>query len=619
VTRITADQFVADAVAGVCDLYGDLVQPAPGGVVRSVRTRPGKVAVVVGGGSGHYPAFAGYVGPGLADAAAIGNVFASPSAQQVRDIAHAAADGAGVLLSYGNYAGDVLNFGLAAERLRSEGVPTEVLAVTDDIASATPSDERGAVGSASVAGAPSGLAAQRRGIAGDVVVFKVAGAAAEAGYDLANVARAARAANDRTRSFGLAFAGCTLPGASEPLFTVPAGRMGVGLGIHGEPGIAEQPIVGARELAALLADRLLAEAPSGADDRAVALLNGLGATKYEELFVLWSHVARRLRAAGLELVAPEAGELVTSLDMAGCSLTLAWLDDEGFDLWRAPAQTPAFRRGALVPTRPAAPVDVDAVAARVYGAASEESAATARRIASVLDLLATALAAAEDELGRIDAHAGDGDHGRGMALGSGAAAAAANEAAEAGAGAASTLAAAAEDELGRIDAHAGDGDHGRGMALGSGAAAAAANEAAEAGAGAASTLAAAGDAWADRSGGTSGALWGVGLRAASTASTLPAGARAALDAVVRLGGARPGDKTLVDALVPLVEALEAGESWADAATEAAAATAELVPRLGRARPLAERSIGHPDAGAVSLALCARVVASALELEGAQHV
>jgi dihydroxyacetone kinase len=570
VTRITADQFVADAVAGVCDLYGDLVQPAPGGVVRSVRTRPGKVAVVVGGGSGHYPAFAGYVGPGLADAAAIGNVFASPSAQQVRDIAHAAADGAGVLLSYGNYAGDVLNFGLAAERLRSEGVPTEVLAVTDDIASATPSDERGAVGSASVAGAPSGLAAQRRGIAGDVVVFKVAGAAAEAGYDLANVARAARAANDRTRSFGLAFAGCTLPGASEPLFTVPAGRMGVGLGIHGEPGIAEQPIVGARELAALLADRLLAEAPSGADDRAVALLNGLGATKYEELFVLWSHVARRLRAAGLELVAPEAGELVTSLDMAGCSLTLAWLDDEGFDLWRAPAQTPAFRRGALVPTRPAAPVDVDAVAARVYGAASEESAATARRIASVLDLLATALAAAEDELGRIDAHAGDGDHGRGMALGSGAAAAAANEAAEAGAGAASTLAAAA-------------------------------------------------DAWADRSGGTSGALWGVGLRAASTASTLPAGARAALDAVVRLGGARPGDKTLVDALVPLVEALEAGESWADAATEAAAATAELVPRLGRARPLAERSIGHPDAGAVSLALCARVVASALELEGAQHV
>jgi dihydroxyacetone kinase len=388
VTRITAEQFVADTVAGFCDLYGPFVQAAPGGVVRSVRTRTGKVGVVVGGGSGHYPAFAGYVGPGLADAAVIGNVFASPSAAQVRDVAVAAADGAGVLLTFGNYAGDVLNFGLAAERLRAEGVPTEVVAVTDDIASDT-----------------SGRAEHRRGIAGDVVVFKIAGAAAEAGYDLAGVARAARAANDATRSFGLAFAGCTLPGASAPLFTVPAGHMGVGLGIHGEPGIAERPIVGARELAALLADRLLAEAPAGAGDRAVALLNGLGSTKYEELFVLWSHLARRLRAAGLEIVAPEAGELVTSLDMAGCSLTLAWLDDEGFDLWRAPAQTPAFRRGALIATRPAPPVDVAAVAARVYDAVSEESAAGARRIASVLERLATELAAAEDELGRIDAFA----------------------------------------------------------------------------------------------------------------------------------------------------------------------------------------------------------------------
>src|SRR5262249_49495635 len=159
---------------------------------------------------------------------------------------------------------------------------------------------------------------------------------------LDEVARVARAANDATRSFGLAFAGCTLPGANEPLFTVPNGLMGVGLGVHGEPGIAEQPLAPASDLAALLVDRLLAEAQS---DRPVALLNGLGSTKYEELFVLWSHVARRLRAAGVELVAPEAGELVTSLDMAGVSLTLSWLDDEGLELWRAPTQTPAFRRG----------------------------------------------------------------------------------------------------------------------------------------------------------------------------------------------------------------------------------------------------------------------------------
>jgi D-erythrulose 4-kinase len=561
----SAETLVDDSLGGFCDVYGAFVRRVPGGVARAALAPESKVAVVIGGGSGHYPAFSGYVGHGLADAAVVGNVFASPSARQVADVARSVAGDTGVVLAFGNYAGDVLNFGLAAEQLRDDGIETVLLAVTDDIASA-----------------PADRAADRRGVAGDVVVFKILGAAAEAGYGLADVERIGRLANDRTRSFGVAFSGCTLPGASEPLFSLPPGQMGVGLGIHGEPGISEEPVVPAGELARLLVDRILQETPAGAPDRAVALLNGLGATKYEELFGLWRHVAQGLRAAGLELIDPEVGELVTSLDMAGCSLTVSWLTEEALELWRAPAHTPAVRRGTPAPaqasSRRAANGAAPRTAARRPVECSDESAHAARQVVEALDLIARELAAAEDELGRIDARAGDGDHGAGMRMGSQAALAAAARARDEGAGVASVLVAAA-------------------------------------------------DAWADGAGGTSGALWGAALRASGGRLSDTAGpgpddvvtaCQAALDAVVGLGGARPGDKTLVDALAPFVDALReqvrtgapvrtAWREAADAATAAAEATAALEPRLGRARPLAERSLGHPDAGAVSLALCARTV------------
>ncbi|WP_211256592.1 dihydroxyacetone kinase family protein, partial [Actinoalloteichus caeruleus] len=318
-TRLFNDpaSFAEDALAGFCDLHSDRVRPVEGGVVRASDTPEGKVAVVVGGGSGHYPAFCGVVGPGFADGAVVGNVFTSPSAQQAYDVARAANRGGGVLFSYGNYAGDVLNFGAAQERLRAEGVDTRTVVVTDDIASAQPGEET-----------------RRRGIAGDFVVFKVAGAAAEAGYSLDEVERVAAAANAATRTLGVAFDGCTLPGQDGQLFTVPAGKMGLGLGIHGEPGVSEVDLPTASELADTFVDGVLAETPSGAGNRVGVILNGLGRTKYEELFVVWTRVAARLRAAGLELVDPEVGELVTSLDMAGASLTLVWLDEELERLWR---------------------------------------------------------------------------------------------------------------------------------------------------------------------------------------------------------------------------------------------------------------------------------------------
>lgn len=558
------EDFAATALAGFCAAHADRIIPVPHGALRAYVGAPGKVALVVGGGSGHYPAFLGYVGPGLADGAVAGDVFASPSTSAVAGVARAADLGGGVILGFGNYAGDVLNFGAAAERLRAEGIDARILAVTDDVASAPATD-----------------AARRRGVAGDLLVFKIAGAAAEAGLDLDTVMDLAGRANARTVSFGLAFDGCTLPGQAAPLFTVPEGQVALGLGIHGEPGIAAQAILPAADLARMLLKPLLAERPQGHDGRVAVVLNGLGRTKYEELFVLWHHLTGLMTDAGLTVIDPEVGEFVTSLDMEGCSLSILWLDDALADLWRAPADAPAFRKGTVA-SQGVRQVAREGAAIAAVPRGEPASAAQAGCVADIVARLAQALAEAEAELGRIDAIAGDGDHGQGMARGSAAAAAAARDAAAQGAGAGTVLSLA-------------------------------------------------GDAWADRAGGTSGALWGVALRAwgqalgdtdVPDAARVAAGARAGIDAVTRLGGARPGDKTLVDAFAPFVDTLQGqvaqgaalADAWdaaARAATAAADATADLTPRLGRARPLAERSIGHPDAGAISLALCARIVAGAL--------
>jgi dihydroxyacetone kinase len=560
--------FSDDLLAGFLDVYAGRVVGVPGGVVRATDTPPGKVAVVVGGGSGHYPAFCGVVGPGFADGAVVGNIFTSPSTKDAVEVGTAAAGDAGLLFSTGNYAGDVLNFSLAQQQLQRAGVDTRVVFVTDDIASA-PVEEID----------------KRRGIAGDFVVFKIAGAAAEAGYDLDGVERVARHANDSTRTMGVAFAGCTLPGADSPLFDVPAGQMGVGLGIHGEPGIAEADLPSAAELAHILVDKVLTEAPTDDTHRAAVILNGLGATKYEELFVVWRTAAQLLRNAGYTLVDPEVGELVTSLDMAGCSLTVAFLNDELESLWRAPADTPAYRKGAAIKAPDGSRRTVDTET--TTGATTTATSAASRRCGAAASAVLTAMADALDE---------------------------------------------AADELGRIDAVAGDGDHGRGMTKGSAAARAAAAAAAEDGAGVATVLSRAGDAWAATAGGTSGVLWGAALSAVGatlgddaeeiTGAQVAAAIRAGLDAITALGKAKVRDKTMLDALVPFVDTLDeqtaAGvsltQAWttaADVAEQAARATADLRPQVGRARPLAERSVGTPDAGAVSLALCVRIAGAVL--------
>ncbi|WP_377644567.1 dihydroxyacetone kinase family protein [Oryzobacter terrae] len=578
--------FTDDMLEGFLDAHARYAVAAPGGVVRATGTRAGKVAVVVGGGSGHYPAFCGVVGAGFADGAVVGNIFTSPSTDDAYGVARAADGGGGVLFVTGNYAGDVMNFDLARDRLVAEGVDTRTLYVTDDVASA-PVDE----------------ARRRRGIAGDFVVFKVAGAAAEEGLDLDTVEALARHANDRTRTMGVGLDGCTMPGADDALFHVPDGLMGVGLGIHGEPGISEDALPTAAVLAELLLDRVLAEEPAASTRRVGAILNGLGSTKYEELFVVWRTVARLLRERGYTVVDPEVGELVTSLDMAGVSLTLVYLDDDLERLWRAPADTPAFRKGALATLAGADRAD------RVAGLATVAH-PTRSLVTTPTDLPTVATTDASRVAGLLVADA-----------------LAAMEHALRG----------AEDELGRIDAVAGDGDHGRGMVKGVAAAAAAARSAADSGSGAASVLTAAGRQWASRAGGTSGVLWGAFLSAAGPplpddaeslgGADVVAAVRAGSDALMTLGGAEPGDKTMVDALLPFLLVLDAevaagsplAQAWsraADAATTAAQATSDLRPRIGRARPLADRSVGTPDAGATSLALVAHAVAGVLAGDGA---
>ena len=552
-------EFASDAVTGLALAHPDHVAVVHGGVVRATETPKGQPALVIGGGSGHYPAFAGWVGPGMGHGAPCGNVFASPSTSQVYSVARNAENGGGVILGFGNYAGDVLHFGGAAEKLRAEGIDVRIIKVSDDIVSNTPENH-----------------ADRRGIAGDLPVFKIAGAAIEAGADLDEAERIALKANDATRSFGVAFDGPTLPGAQDALFHVPEKQMGVGLGIHGEPGVRDEPIGTAAEIAELLVKGILEEEPArregGYNGRAAVLVNGLGTVKYEELFVVYKRVAELLEDAGITPVRPEVGELVTSLDMAGLSLTLVFLDEELEQHWLAPVDTPAFHRGAMPQVERPRRTEFWQAGADETPAASEESRQTAQKIAGVLDLF-EAVAARE------------------------------------------------EAELGRIDAIAGDGDHGQGMAYGTKGAAAAAKVALEAGAGARTLLVRAGDAWSESAGGTSGALWGAALIAAGGVFDDQAGSEprtiidaldAGISAIQRLGGAKVGDKTMVDAAAPFRTALAeafTGENAAEAiltaagtAREAADATADITAALGRSRVLGEKSLGTPDPGAISFSI-----------------
>lgn len=543
---------VRDMLEGVVALSPATVLLADENVViRSGLQAPEKrrVAVLSGGGSGHEPAHAGYVGAGMLTVAVAGDVFTSPSTDAVLAGIRAAAGPAGALVIVKNYTGDRLNFGLAAELARAEGIPVEIVVVADDVAlKDTVPDDR------------------RRGIAGTVLVHKLAGAAAEQGLPLQEVARIAREAAEKLSSMGISLGSCTLPAVGRPGFVLGDAEIEVGLGIHGEQGVRRMSIASADELVKLVLETIEADGGLKSGDRVALLVNGLGSTPPMELAVVARSAITRLEAKGVVVERAWAGTFLSALDMPGFSLSVMHVDDAMLNLIDAPTDADAWPRGGAVNRNrvlPSAGVEKSVTAEIEITAAGE-------RLRSAAERVARALIAAEPKLTQLDSVTGDGDLGTSMVRGAEAILALPGE--------------SFADVSGGLMAMA--------------------------------------NAMRKAIGGSSGPFYATGLMRASrhlagiekpTDQQMAEAFVAAVLAVSELGGARPGDRTMIDALNPAAETfrdkLAAGaltdEAWRSASAAGIAgaeATASMKPRLGRASYLGERAIGHPDAGAVAVSI-----------------
>lgn len=315
--------FVDDVVRGAVAAFPDEVSRLGESrtLVRTERAKDGRVGVVSGGGTGHWPLFAGYVGEGMLDGVAMGNVFASPSVDQICDLVRAVDRGAGVLGLYANYTGDRLNFELAKETLEDEGITLVLASCMDDVLSA-PRERR----------------EDRRGIAGIVLLYKIAGAMARAGASVDEMAEAVMRHGLRLGSVGFALSACSLPGRSEPTFELGAGEMELGMGIHGEPGVRREPVATARAIAEECVALVAADIDLHTGERVAVAVNGLGSTSREELFVLYADVADALGARGVQVADVWLGELATSFEMAGGSVSLLVVDEATLRHLRSPAR-----------------------------------------------------------------------------------------------------------------------------------------------------------------------------------------------------------------------------------------------------------------------------------------
>lgn len=543
---------VRDMLEGVVALSPATVLLADENVViRSGLQAPEKrrVAVLSGGGSGHEPAHAGYVGAGMLTVAVAGDVFTSPSTDAVLAGIRAAAGPAGALVIVKNYTGDRLNFGLAAELARAEGIPVEIVVVADDVAlkDTVPND-------------------RRRGIAGTVLVHKLAGAAAEQGLPLQEVARIAREAAEKLSSMGISLGSCTLPAVGRPGFVLGDAEIEVGLGIHGEQGVRRMSIASADELVKLVLETIEADGGLKSGDRVALLVNGLGSTPPMELAVVARSAITRLEAKGVVVERAWAGTFLSALDMPGFSLSVMHVDDAMLNLIDAPTDAGAWPRGGAVNRNrvlPSAGVEKSVTAEIEITAAGE-------RLRSAAERVARALIAAEPKLTQLDSVTGDGDLGTSMVRGAEAILALPRE--------------SFADVSGGLMAMA--------------------------------------NAMRKAIGGSSGPFYATGLMRASrhlagiekpTAQQMAEAFVAAVLAISELGGARPGDRTMIDALHPAAETFRdklaagalADEAWRSASAAGIAgaeATTSMKPRLGRASYLGERAIGHPDAGAVAVSI-----------------
>jgi ATP-dependent dihydroxyacetone kinase len=519
-------------------------------VVRSDLVEPAqrRVAVISGGGSGHEPAHAGYVGRGMLTAAVAGDVFTSPSSDAVLSAIKACAGPAGAVLIVKNYTGDRLNFGLAAEMARADGIPVEVVIVADDVALRHTVE-----------------AGRRRGIGGTVLVHKIAGACAEAGGALADVAALARAAAADIGTMGVALGSCTLPAVGRPSYTLEADEIEVGLGIHGEPGVERAKIAAAESLVQRVLETIVGDRKIARGGRVALLANGLGSTPPMELAIATRDALRFLERRGIVVERAWCGTFMSALDMPGFSLSLLPVDDPRLKLLDAATDAPGWPGGGVLNRR--------SIAARKDDPRSGSSTApdAGGAIVGVPEVRAAVMSAARALI----------EH---------------------------------EAELTDLDAKAGDGDLGSSMARG-----AAAVMALPASAWASPSIALTHLAHALRRAiaGSSGPFYATALlraarRLSETETPTPADWAAAFSTAVttisELGGAQVGDRTMVDALRPAADAFEAGlkqgsspeRAWTDALAAARAgrdATSKMQPRLGRASYLGDRAVGVPDAGA----------------------
>ena len=543
-----------EMLEGVVDLYPAMAMLGDENVVVALDAADGvKVGLISGGGSGHEPAHAGYIGTGMLSAAVVGDVFTSPSVDAVLAAIRHVGRQRGVLLIVKNYTGDRLNFGLAAELARAEGIAVEMVLVGDDVAlrDMVPRE-------------------RRRGIAGAVLVHKLAGAAADTGASLAEVAEIARQAAAQVRSMGVGLGLCTPPGASAPSETLADDEIELGLGIHGEKGVSRGKMQSADALVDTVLDAILEDMAPVGDTPVALLVNGLGGTPPMELSIVLRRAVAKLRERGLPVVRAWAGNFMTALDMPGFSLSVLPVDDGRLALLDRPTDAPAFPKASPLSGRRAVVPGNKPTDEHARDSVAGPLSAVMRQ---VIDSVADQLIAAEPTLTDLDTRAGDGDLGASMVRG-------------------------AEAIRALHDAHFSTPHD---------------------------LLLAMSGAIRRAIGGSSGPFYATGLvRAAATLRGLDTPAEAdwqhalsaGVAAISELGGAKKGDRTMLDALIPALEAWRAADGAGFAAAVSAAktgaeATAAMQPGLGRASYLGERAFGIPDGGAVAVSIWLGAIAEGL--------
>ena len=545
---------VREMLEGMVDACPDLALMEDENVVlRADASTDDRVSIISGGGSGHEPAHAGYIGAGMLSAAVAGDVFTSPSVDAVLAAIRQVGKKAGVLLIVKNYTGDRLNFGLAAELARAEGIAVEVVVVGDDVAL------RGKVPTE-----------RRRGIAGTVLVHKVAGAAADTGASLSETAEIARSAAADVRSMGVGLGLCTLPAVGKPGYGLGDDEIELGLGIHGEKGVLRTKARPADDLVDTILETILDDLDLAAGTGVVLLVNGLGGTPAMELAIVMRRALANLRARGLQVARAWMGDFMTALEMPGFSLSVLPVDDDRLRLLDAPTGAPAWHRAnALGDHRRIVP----------SAALAEEPkqpiriGPNSRLMRRIVDVVTHRILAAEESLTDLDAKAGDGDLGASLARG------------------AAAIRSIPEQSFATPTA----------------------------------LLRAMGGAVRRAIGGSSGPFYATGLvRAAATLRDVDLpdetdwqnALAASIAAISELGGAKRGERTMLDALIPALEAWrDNGSSGFAAAVSAAsagaAATATMTPQQGRASYLSDRALGVPDGGAVAVSIWLSAVADGL--------